>query len=243
MINCIAIDDEPLALNVIKTHCDKISFVNLKENFLSSVDALDYVAKNEIDVIFLDINMPELNGLNFTSLISEDIQVVFITAYEAHALESYDIGVTDYILKPVSFDRLYQSAQRCDNKKQQRRIKQDMTDSSTEPTILVKSDKKVVQIRIAEINYVEGLKDYAKIFFGDNQKVIIRESLMKIHERLKPQGFIRTHRSYIVPIHKITAFSGNTIIVTNKELPVSKSNKAELISIFKQKGILGDRSE
>lgn len=239
MINCIAIDDEPLALQVIQGHCDRIKSVKLLAVFLSSVEAVEYLKKHPVDVIFLDINMPEINGIHFNKFISPEIQIVFITAYEEHALASYDVGATDYLLKPVSFDRFYEAIIKCTNNQS---IKSLSLKENIAPTILVKSDKKVVQIPIGEIIYVEGLKDYAKIFYANGQREIVRESLKKIMEVLAPYDFLRVHRSYIVPVKKIQLFSGNTIKIGDIEIPISKSYRTDLVTLFKGKGILGDRS-
>lgn len=240
MINCIAVDDEPLALEVIKTHCEKIKSVNLKKTFLSSIEAVEYIKENPVDLIFLDINMPEINGINFRKFIPAHIQIVFITAYQEHALASYRVGATDYLLKPVSLDQMYQVVDKCIEKKSKTNT---IVNTNESATILVKSDKKVVQILVNEILYIEGLKDYAKIYYSNGQKEVIRESLKKIMEVLELHGFLRVHRSYIVPINKIRSFSGNVIYIADVEIPISKSFRNDLIAIFKEKGILGDRSE
>ncbi len=242
MIRCVAIDDEPLALEVIRLHCEKTPLVELVKSFLSIIEAIDFLNKHEVDVIFLDINMPEINGLNIKPLIPETIQIVFATAYENHALESYDLGATDYLLKPISFERFYKAVLRCAEERGNTLLKHDTFFDEAEQTILVKVDKKIVQILIKDIDYIESLKDYAKIYFKGSEKIMIRESLKKIIERLKKHNFIRVHRSFIVSIDKISSIYGNIIKVGSYEVPMNKSQRDFILKKFREKGILGDRS-
>ncbi|MFT5820340.1 MAG: DNA-binding LytR/AlgR family response regulator [Crocinitomix sp.] len=240
MINCIAIDDEPLALEVIKLHCKKIASIHLEKTFLSAPEAINYLNTVAIDLVFLDINMPEINGLKFRTLIPQHIQIIFITAYHEHALESYNSNATDYILKPVSFDRFYKAVQKCENSAINNTAKE--LESPKEKTILVKGNKKVFQVTITDIEYIEGLKDYARIRLNSGEKIVIRESLKRISNRLENYGFMRVHRSFIIPIDKISSIYGNTINIGEAEIPLSKSQREVILERFKKRGILGDRS-
>lgn len=158
MLSCIAIDDEPLALELIKGHCKKNDFVDLKKTFLSSTDGLNYLSNETIDVIILDINMPTINGIDLSKLLPRDIQIIFITAYEKYALKSYDVNTTDYIVKPASFDRLYKALLKCKNKKELL-IKKPKTNQTNNHFIIVKDGKTIHQVLIEEILFIEGLKD------------------------------------------------------------------------------------
>ncbi len=236
MIKCIAIDDEPLALEVIEIHCSKIPQVDLIGTFLSARDAIDFLKNEVVDIVFLDINMPEITGLEMKLLIPDHINVVFVTAFEEYALKSYELEASDYLLKPVSFERFNKAIQKCSRVKEEQSLKQ------SKDYLLVRGDKKIVRILISDIRYIEGLKDYAKIYYGADDKIIIRESLRKILKRLEDHKFIRVHRSYIIPFNKITSVYGNTVKVGEQEIPLGKQQKDILVEAFRKKGILGDRS-
>lgn len=239
MLNCISIDDEPFGLEVIKLHCNKITFVNLKAEFLSALQAIEYIKEEKVDVIFLDINMPEISGLDFKQRIPDDIQIVFVTAYEEYALKSYELDVTDYLLKPVSFERFYDAALKCQRKLANSLPFETQKVNEHQQYILVKADKRLVKISINDILYIEGLKDYAKIYFETNKKLVIRESLKRIVDQLSDFGFIRVHRSYIVSMNKVSAIYGNTLLIEDQEIPVSKVHKDALLDQFTQMNILG----
>ncbi len=246
MIRCIAVDDEPLALELIKKHCTKIPSVQLEQVFLSVIDAINYLQNEPADLIFLDINMPEIDGLNAAELIPASTQIVYVTAYEKYALKSYDLNATDYLLKPVSFERFYKAVQKCQEKIQSKasvNLIEGLAAEALDKTILLRGDKKIFQIPVREIDYIEGLKDYAKVFFNGNQRIIIRESLKKILAQLEDAGFIRVHRSYIIPMHKISSMEGNMIQVGQYQIPANKTQRDLILKKFKQRGILGDRSQ
>ena len=242
MIKCVAIDDEPLALEVIRLHCEKAPLVKLVASFLSIIEAIDFLNEHEVDVIFLDINMPEISGLNIKPLIPENIKIIFATAYEHHALESYDLGATDYLLKPISFERFYKAILRCREEKKDKFTQGETSINLTDETILLKGDKKITQISISDIDYIESLKDYAKIYFKGHEKIVIRESLKRILKRLEKHNFMRVHRSFIISIDKISSIYGNVIKIGNHEIPMNKSQRDHILKTFKERGILGDRS-
>lgn len=244
MIKCIAVDDEPLALELIKKHCAKIATVELKYTFLSVLEAIDFLSREPVDVAFFDINMPEINGLKAKKLIPQETQVVYITAYEKYAIKSYDLNATDYLLKPVSFERFYRAIQKCEEKKQLLQSSNPLDKQlALEKTILLRGDKKVFQIAIKDIEYIEGFKDYAKIHIGGNQKIVIRESLKNILEELKEDGFLRVHRSFIIPLHKISLIEGNMLWIGKHRIPANKAQRDLILDTFKKRGILGDRSK
>lgn len=242
MINCIAIDDEPLALQIVEKHCDRIPFLNLKQCFLSIADSTEYLSKNNIDVIFLDINMPDVDGLQVRSFLLKQVQIVYITAHVEFAIDSYKVNATDYIVKPVSYERLYESAIKCVARmKELQKINESEHANIGDERILVKSDSQMVQIEISQIAYVEGLKDYVKIILDNEGKIITRESLKIFEERLKSYGFIRIHRSFIVSLRKITSFKGGMVLINNKEIPIGKMYKSKLFEYFDSKYIFGNR--
>ena len=240
MLSCIAVDDEPLALRLIEEHCQKISFISLKKTFLSGIDAISYLKEAPIDVVILDINMPEIDGIALSTLLPASIQIIFITAYENFALKSYDVNTTDYILKPASFNRVYKALSKCMHRKELLNLKKD-DESITEPHIFLKDNKTIHQILISQILYIEGLKDYAKIFLTNKEKIVIRESLKNILEALKMHGFIRVHRSYIIPLAQINSIEGLSIKIRENRIPINKISKEYILNEYKKRGILGTR--
>lgn len=242
MLNCIAIDDEPLALKLIETHCNKIEFINLKETFLSATNGLNYLQNESIDIAILDINMPEINGIQLSALIPAKIQIVFITAYEKFAVKSYEVNTTDYLVKPVSFDRFYNAMQKCLNKKGLLLQQQDLNFDESK-YLLVKDSKVIHQVNVNNILFIKGLKDYAKIVLINDEKIVTRESLKNIMEALKNYKFIRVHKSFIISLTQINSIEGLTIKIKNHKIPLNKISKKYLLEEFKKGGILGHRTQ
>ncbi len=240
MLNCIAVDDEPLALRLIEEHCQKIDFVNLKKTFSSGLEAIDYLQLETVDVAILDVSMPEIDGIVLSTLISSDIQIIFITAYEKFAIKSYDVNTTDYIVKPASFSRVFKALLKCADRKELLEQSSSL-DSKVEPSIILKDSKKIHQIPIRKILFVEGFKDYAKVILVDNEQVVIRESLKNILEVLKVHDFIRVHRSFIVPLEQINSIEGLVIKIGEHRIPLNKISKEYILDLYKNKGILGGR--
>ena len=208
-INCAIIDDEPLALNLLESYVKKTPFLTLQGKYSSAVQAMNELPHMNIDLLFLDIQMPDLNGLEFSRMVNEKTRIVFVTAFEQYALEGYRVNALDYLLKPISYVDFLQAANKAlqwfeliNNK------------TSTIDSIFVKSDYKLIQIELKNICYIEGLKDYIKIYTEDQPKAILSlMSLKAMEELLPPSQFIRVHRSFIVNKDKI-----KVIEVNGKEL-------------------------
>ncbi len=244
MTTCIAIDDEPLALALIKEHCDKIASVDLKKTFLSGLEALEYLRRNQIDLVILDINMPEMDGMKLSSLIPLNTQIIFVTAYKEYALKSYDVSAVDYLIKPASFERLHKAIIKCtiNNKISINDDSAPNFQNRNNPSVIFKGNKKIYQVTVKDILYVEGLKDYAKIYLRSNEKLVIRESLKNILEQLREYGFLRVHRSFIIPLSQVTSIEGLVIKIQDHKIPLNKISKEFILQEFKKRGILGDRS-
>lgn len=248
MLNCIATDSDPLALELIRTHCQRINFINLKGTFLSAQKALDFLYEESIDLIIIEIKNPEIDAF-FMSSIPFKIQIVFITTCDKYAVKSYEFNTTDYILKPVSFDRFYKSMFRCrdnkeliqnkpTNKDEDWQYKLINTDENLQ-YLFVKEGKKIHRIKINQITYVEADKDYVSIRLINNEKIMIRERLKNILEVLKKHNFIRVHRSFIISFAHINSIEGLTIKIKGHKIPLNKISKEYLLSEFQKQGILG----
>jgi len=218
MITAIAIDDEPLALKLITQHCEKIEFLNLKKVFTNPDEAMAYLADNRIDLIFLDIQMPDINGLQFYKKLSSPVpQVIFTTAYKDFAVEGFNVDAVDYLLKPFDFERFNKALLKAKEYIEFLSIKEVSNNA-----LFVKVNYEMMKINLKDIEFIEALDDYIKIHIKP-VSVLTLMTLKNVLEKLPSQEFIRIHRSYIVPISKIQKFSKNKVIIGGKELPVGSS--------------------
>jgi DNA-binding LytR/AlgR family response regulator len=237
MLRCLAIDDESLALDLLEDNILKVPFLVLVKKCRSAFEAIEILRQEKIDLIFLDIQMPDVSGIQFLRSLTKKPPVIFTTAFEKYALEGYELDVIDYLLKPFSFDRFLKAV----NKAQEylNLTEKSGLPASVEGTnrasnyIFVKTDYKLVKIDLKEIVYIEGLKDYIKIYLTTSERPLITLITMKaMEEKLSPREFVRVHRSYIVAIHQVQFIQRNTIHMGNKEIPVSEHYKDNLNKII-----------
>lgn len=227
ILSCFIIDDEPLALGLIEGYVNKIPFLKLTGKFHSAVEATQAVRETPPDVVFLDIQMAELNGMEFAKIVPEHSRIIFTTAFQQYALESYKVNALDYLLKPFSYSDFLQAANKALQWFEMNR-KESVEKSGTEKkdTIFIKADYKILQIDIKDILYVEGLKDYVKIYLENNPKSIVSHITMKAMEEMLPSDcFMRVHRSYIVNTEKIKEIEHNRIVFGKVRVPISDSYK------------------
>ncbi len=223
-MNCIAIDDEPLALNVIEEFCKKIDFIHLDAKFTSAIQAIDYMARNKPDLIFLDIQMPHITGLQFLKTLNTPPMIIFTTAYSNYALEGFNVDAVDYLLKPIAFDRFLKATSKAYNLYNLMHKVQPQPAEEQDKYLLVKVEYSTIKINADDILYIEGLKDYVKIYTG--AKFVMTKSTMKhIEEKLPRDKFIRIHKSYIVSIPKIKAIEYNRVYIGDKQIPIGNQYK------------------
>jgi DNA-binding LytR/AlgR family response regulator len=238
MIRCIAIDDENLALDLLEDNILKVPFLQLVKKCKSGIEALDVLRTEKIDLLFLDIQMPDISGIQLLKSLHHKPLVIFTTAYEKYALESFELDVIDYLLKPYSFDRFLKAVNKAQDylSMHERNLEQPEKEEIgfTNQFIFVKSDYKLVKIEIPEIQYIESLKDYVKIFVGD-KPVITLSSMKAIEEKLIAPDFIRIHRSFIVNIRKIQYIHRNYVKIGEKEIPIGDNYKDNFLQIINQK--------
>ncbi|MDL2227560.1 LytTR family DNA-binding domain-containing protein [Odoribacter sp. OttesenSCG-928-L07] len=225
-IKCIIIDDEPLALGLIESYVKKTAFLELAGTFSSAVEALEIISKEDIDLIFLDIQMPDLNGLEFSRAVPEKTKIIFITAFEQYALESYKVSALDYLLKPVSYSDFLTSTSKALNWFKVVKDYESGNNKEDIKHIFVKADYKLIQIELDKILYVEGLKDYVKIFIENEPYPIVSHGTMKSMEERLPSYFLRVHKSYIVNKHKIKVIENNRIVFGNIRIPIGDTYKS-----------------
>lgn len=226
-LTCYIIDDEPLALGLLESYVAKTPFLELTSKFSSAVSALEFIRETPPDVIFLDIQMAELNGMEFARMIPENkTRIIFTTAFEHYALESYKVNALEYLLKPFSYSDFLMAANKSLQWHQLNdKALNDKTNISSD-CIYVKSEYRLVQILLSKILYVEGFKDYLKIYLDDEAQPIVSHITMKAMEEMLPnQLFMRIHRSFIVKKNKIKVVENNRIVFGKTYIPVSDSYK------------------
>ncbi len=227
-INCIIVDDEPMAREILQTHLEKMDFVTVASTCKNAVEAFNVVSTEDVDLVFLDINMPEISGLSFVKSITKDIKVIFTTAYREYAVEGFDLQVVDYLLKPISFERLQQAIQKYCHENIDTKETQSIEAEMKNDFVFVRSDRKMVKINFKEILYIESLSDYIKIYLI-NKMVVTRETISNIEAKLPVVKFLRIHRSYIVSISQIESFTNEFVEVNEKALPISRSYKTAVL--------------
>ena len=231
MIRCIAIDDEPLALQLIAEYASKIPFLNLQQTFTDTDEARNWLQHNDTDLLFLDIQMPDINGVQLYKILTKKPLVIFTTAYSEYAVEGFNVDAVDYLLKPFEFDRFLKAAYKA-NEYLDFLSSQEMQLAS----IFVKVDYQLMKINLKDIDLIEGLDDYIRIHTKP-KSVLTLMTLKSLQEKLHPKEFLRVHRSYIVPINKIESFGKNKIKVSGKDIPIGSSYTEVYQQLLKAKGL------
>ena len=226
MGNCIIIDDEPLAAELLASYARKTLFLNLIGVFNSAVEGIKVIRENRVDLIFLDIQMPELSGLEFAKILPKETKIIFTTAFSQYAVDGYKANAVDYLMKPVSYDDFLAGANRA--LEWFRSVRQS-ENASDDRFIFVKSEYKLVKIMFDDILYIEGLKDYVKIYLTDGRDPVMSlMNMKKIEESLPKPEFMRIHRSYIVHMRKIEGIDRFRVVIGNAILPISDSYKTTI---------------
>lgn len=221
MINCIAVDDEPLALELMESYISQVPGLKLLETFSDAISAWGFLQKNAVDLVFLDIQMPDITGVQLAkSLNHRQPMIVFTTAYSKYAVDGFNVDAIDYLLKPFDFNRFLEAINKAKNFKSL----SDSTNNATEDiAIFVKSDYQNIRISTREILFIEGFDDYIRIHLDSGKSIFTLTSLKSIMEKLPENDFLRVHRSYIVPVRKIQRIYNQHIQLGEKEIPIGKS--------------------
>lgn len=231
MIDCIIVDDEPIARDILAKHLKNIDAINIAGSCKNAIEAFNIISAQKIDLVFLDINMPEISGLSFAKSINKDIKIIFTTAYREYAIDGFDLQAVDYLLKPISYPRLLQAVNKFIAEKSASKVEVNEQNEQMKNFFFVRSDRKMVKIVFSEIKYVESLSDYVKIHLIDNV-IITRDTISNIETNLPPKDFIRVHRSFIVSVDKINSFTNEYIELEDKAIPISRSYKKEVLERF-----------
>jgi Response regulator of the LytR/AlgR family len=234
MIKAIALDDEPLALSIISNFCSQADNIQLDKVFTKPNDARKYIDNFPVDLIFLDIQMPSISGLDFLKDLEKEIMVIFTTAYPEYAVEGFNLSAIDFLLKPFTQERFQQAVTKANDYYNY----MNNADTQKHPFMYIRADYSLIKINLADIIYLEGLSDYVKFHLDNHKPIVARITLKSLSERLSGSDFIRVHRSYIVPVARINFIRNRNLYIhhndTTIELPIGKSYEDEVFKLFKQ---------
>ena len=235
---CLIIDDEPLARELIRNHINKLESFEIVDECDNAMKALQCLRRESVDLMFMDIQMPQITGIEFLKTLKNPPKVIITTAYREYALDGFELDVVDYLLKPITFERFLKSVNKYYQLMEDNIQDSDLqsVDSTSEDAfIYVKENKKVIKVFLNEIIYVEGLSEYVQIY-AVNKKIITKTSMTNMENKLSACGFLRIHKSFIVSLSKIIAFTSNSIEVPGKELPIGRSYKNVVMEVIQRQG-------
>ena len=224
-LNCIIVDDEPLALDLLENYVSRTPFLQLAARCNNAIEVLSVLERESVDVAFLDIQMPELNGLELSHLIGNKTKIVFTTAFEQYAIEGFRADAVDYLLKPFNYAEFLKAATKVQHLIE---LEKHQTSTPAPSSIFVKSDYKLVQIELQHIQYIEGLKDYVRIFLRDGSKLMSLMNMKKLEDYLPKSQFMRVHRSFIVRKSCIDTIGRNSVMVGEKEIPIGNAYREQV---------------
>ena len=238
-INCIAIDDEPLALDIIKDYCSRVPFLNLLHTFDNAVESIQFIHDNKVDLMFLDIQMEELTGLQLLNALKTRPIVILTTAYDNYAIQGFELDVLDYMLKPISFERFLKGVNRASERilpGMREVIKQEiqLPEPSEESFFFVKTETRIEKVDAAEVLYVEGMGDYWRIV-TKNKRIMTLMNAKRIEDMLREPQFCRVHKSFFVAIDKINSIERNRIKIADQLIPVSDTYRSNFFALIEKR--------
>lgn len=235
MMNCIAVDDEPLALKLLADNISKVAYLKLVASCTDAFEAVKALQENTVDLIFIDIQMPGLTGLQLVSTLQNKPLVIFITAYKQYALESYDLAVVDYLVKPVALDRFIKACNKAKELYELKSLKQQPIAINTKEFFFVNVDYSQVKIIFNDIIWMEAVRDYVKIYLkSTNKPLLIRSSLKAIEQEVPSSKFLRIHKSYLISVDSITSIRKNSVFIGDMELPVGETFREDVERLMRK---------
>ena len=229
--NCFIVDDEPLAIEVIEDHLSKLQNFEVVGSYIDSIEAFVAYKNREVDLLFIDIEMPDFNGLEFIKSLKIKPEIIITTAYRNFAVQGFDLNILDYLVKPIPFERFMQSIDKFIDKQNNQPYKD--TSIAQQKFIIVRADRKNIKLFLDDILYVEGLKDYVKIILKDKQ-ILTKQSIGNFEKSLNSTQFFRIHKSFIIALDKITAFTSYDVEINRLEISIGRSYKEKFLEVMKQ---------
>ncbi|RAU82301.1 LytR/AlgR family response regulator transcription factor [Pontibacter arcticus] len=243
-LRCLLVDDEPLALDVLETFINRLDNLELVCRCNNAVEAYNCLQTEQIDVMFLDIQMPKLTGIDFLKSLQNPPKVIFTTAYRDYAIDSYEVNAVDYLLKPIAFDRFLKAISKVSATDRNHTSEPALPAPTTVPApeykdafIYLKADKKMVKVMLSEILYIESLKDYIRVK-TETKEIISYQKISFLEEKLPTDKFLRIHRSFIIALDKIQAFSATGVDIGKTEIPIGRFYKNEALQLLNQNNLL-----
>ncbi|MFD2914076.1 LytR/AlgR family response regulator transcription factor [Psychroserpens luteus] len=238
-ITCVIVDDEPMALNLVESYVEKTPFLELKQKCSSAIEAMEFIKEHPVDLLFLDIQMPDLTGIEFSKMLPKDTRVIFTTAFDQYALDGFKVEALDYLLKPFDYAEFLAAANKANTWFELVKGKSQHNIFEEKEFLFVKSEYKQLRIKLADVLYFEGLKDYIKIWLKDNPKPILTlMSLKSLEEELPDAQFMRVHRSFIVCLDSIDVIERSQIIINEQRITVSEQYKPKFLKFVNNNSLL-----
>ncbi len=239
-ISCVAVDDEPMALNLVESYIEKTPFLELKTKCSSAIEAMQFIKEHPVDLLFLDIQMPDLTGIEFSKMLPDNTRVIFTTAFDHYALEGFKVDAIDYLLKPFDYAEFLAAVNKAQKWFELTKGKPSQTQfiSKEKEFLFVKSEYKQLRIKLDDVLYFEGLKDYIKIWLKDNPRPILTlMSLKSLEEELPSTQFMRVHRSFIVSLSNIDVIERSQIIINKQRITVSEQYKPNFLEFINKNSL------
>lgn len=234
-LNCLIVDDEPLAVELLEAYVKRTPFLELKGAFTNAFDALALLEKETLDLLFLDIQMPELNGLELSRLVGTQVKVIFTTAFEQYAVEGFKVDALDYLLKPISYPEFLRAAHKALRWKEMAEAASSLEVREIADALFVRSGNKFVKVQLSHILYIEGMQDYVKIYLDDNSQPVVTLNTMKDFEESLSFPFLRIHRSYIINFDKVTMVERKRVFLGGTYVSVSDTYKEQFLEQINHK--------
>ncbi|MAU72746.1 MAG: DNA-binding response regulator [Pseudozobellia sp.] len=240
ILSCIVVDDEPMALNLVESYVEKTPFLELKKKCSSAIEALEFLRHEPVDLLFLDIQMPDLTGMQLSKMLPKECKVIFTTAFDQYALEGFKVSALDYLLKPFDYSEFLMAAQKALDWFSLKSVPKVNEGNFQKEFLFVKSEYRQLKIQLSEILFIEGLKDYVKIWLKGNPKPILTlMSLKSLEEELPETDFLRVHRSYIVSLNNVEVIERSQILINDLRITVSDQYKPKFLEFVKRNSLGG----
>jgi DNA-binding LytR/AlgR family response regulator len=232
-MKCIIVDDEPLAIEIMESYVAKVDQLKLEGTFRNAVSAFTFLQQNQVDLIFLDIQMPKLSGIDFLKTLKNPPKVIFTTAYRDYAIEGFELEVADYLLKPIPFDRFLKAVAKVLHQPMSTTVVSTIKNDAADNYVYFKVDKKMIKTRMNDIIYIESVKDYVKVKTGEKE-IITQQKISYLEESLPKEQFLRIHRSFIVNRERIDAYSATDVEIGKFHVPIGRNYKNDVMKILGQ---------